>query len=113
METYVSRAIEEARKSHMTQKHGAVIISNDRKFVTGHNDYNDVSLRKKSSIHAEHRAIKLALQANINLKRCKLVVVRISNHNKLMYSEPCVNCKKLIEKHGVPMVYYSKEDQQD
>lgn len=62
------------------------------------------------TIHAERNAIKNVGDTN-KLNGASIYVIRVSNQNCIMNSEPCHDCRLLIEKcqknYGLRNVYYS------
>jgi len=62
------------------------------------------------TIHAERAALKAVGDVSL-LRGAILVVVRVSKRGELLYSEPCHECRrhleKAMEKHGLKRVYYS------
>ena len=63
------------------------------------------------SLHAEAMAIQCmernAHNHNNKPHKYKLYVMRFSKDGSLMPSEPCPNCKRLIEKAGIRKVFWS------
>lgn len=105
------RAIALAKKSTMTQRHGAVIVKNGEIIGEG---YNHVAtyLSHSFSCHAEVAAIlSLKKKSKKYLEDCTMIVVRISNHTlspqHLKMSKPCERCTQEIIKHGIRKVFYS------
>tara|TARA_B100001029_G_C14936851_1_gene380923 strand:- start:289 stop:621 length:333 start_codon:yes stop_codon:yes gene_type:complete len=104
----IQQAINEAKKSNMLQKHGAIIIYRNKVVSRGHNHfikYRRYKNGKYKSIHAEIMAIR-DLPSSYIISKCKMIVVRfISGHMRL--SLPCKHCQKIIKKHKVLAVYHS------
>ncbi len=104
---YISIAIQEAEKSPMEHKHGAVVVKNRAIIGKGHNtNYPDV----KCGMYSLHAEISAILNCGIHkhiLKNSIVCVVRINKQGDLKYSKPCENCTKFIEKYKVRRVYYS------
>ena len=72
-----------------------------------------------SGIHAEHDAIRKLLPLRRKRKKpinVTLLVVRISNRNKLQTSKPCINCLKIIKTlpqklgYNIKHIYYSDDN---
>ena len=111
-------AIKMARRSYMTQRHGAVIIRNGEIIARGNNRHM-THLNHVYSLHAEMDVIadlkrRYADQCKSKrwLKDCRLYVVRVgpdSQNNPLRMSKPCTNCKQAIQHTGIPIVFYSNE----
>jgi tRNA(Arg) A34 adenosine deaminase TadA len=108
MTEYITCAIHEAKRSKMGHKHGCVIIYKNKVISKGHNYRVDFYFHQRS-IHAEIDAIKKIRKMNIDLGKCILYVVRISNNDSsaLMLSKPCTFCTEAILKYGIGKVYYS------
>jgi deoxycytidylate deaminase len=111
-------AVRLAKRSYMTQRHGAVITRNGEIIARGFN-HHVTHLNHLFSLHAEMDAIadlKKRYASECKSKRwlrdCRLYVVRIgpdSQDNPLRMSKPCVNCKQAIQQIGIPIVFYSNE----
>jgi deoxycytidylate deaminase len=118
-------AVELAKKSNMSNKHGSVIIDNKGNIIsTGFNKMLCISKDKlkifdkdtkvKISNHAEEVALKKADPKKLN--GAKLYIIRagvgICGENPIfMNSKPCKRCTQIIEtcikKFGLKAVYYS------
>jgi len=118
-EYYCDVAHNLALKSSMTQKHGCVIVYNDEIIAQGMNRQYDC-MKEVDSIHAEVNAInqlRKIMQKSKDknfIQKCKLYVVRIGTPNMdypLKNSKPCSHCTKVIERVGIPEVYYSTDDE--
>ena len=86
-------------------------FSKDGKIIgRGYNIGFAQPLRNRYSIHAEVSAIFNTLKAKHKIKGADLYVVQLFEDNsgeRLRCSKPCMNCKSVIEKHGIKNVYYS------
>ncbi|GIU69090.1 MAG: hypothetical protein KatS3mg002_0326 [Candidatus Woesearchaeota archaeon] len=111
--TIIRKAIEEAKKSsHKSHRLGAVIFSNGTKIISwGHNHsqraarrVNSKYLKWPKTIHAEVDAI---LKSRTDLKRKKILVVRINNHDQFLLAKPCEWCQLYLKYVGIRHVYYS------
>lgn len=133
---FFGKCVHLAHKSNLTQKHGCVLVKNNkiiscgynfklRKFVQ--NPYASAQPPSQSadynvfSVHAEISTIKKVKKQD--LSNCELYVIRIgplaSRRNDLKedelertsfeykYSCPCPMCAKTIQSHGIKRVYYS------
>lgn len=118
-EYYCEVAHNMALKSSMNQKHGCVIVYNDEVIAQGMNHQFNNCMKKVDSIHAEVNAInqlRKIMQKNKDknfIQKCKLYVVRIGTSNMdypLKNSKPCSHCTKVIQRVGIPEVYYSTDD---
>lgn len=117
---FCQMALEEARKSYMNQKHGCVIIHNDKEVVAQGFNHDLCTMNDVNSIHAEVSAInqlRKILKTNKDknfVQRCKLYVVRVGSpvmNYPMKNSKPCEHCTKSIFKMGIPTVYYSTDDE--
>tara|TARA_B100000427_G_C15244487_1_gene479352 strand:+ start:139 stop:477 length:339 start_codon:yes stop_codon:yes gene_type:complete len=107
--------IEEATRiaessSVICASHGAVVIYRGKIIGRGCNKYclRDKK-RKIFSIHAEVSAVQDALR-RINLdelKKTKIIIVRINNDGEIKDSFPCEKCRKYLIDHGIRNIYYS------
>ncbi len=116
-----NEAIKMAKRSYMTQRHGAVIVRNGEIIAKGYN-HHVTHLNHLFSLHAEMDAIadlkKKYPESKSKrwLKDCRLYVVRIGpdrQDNPLRMSKPCINCKQAIQNLGIPIVFYSNEVPED
>ena len=117
---FVQVAHDNAQKSCMIQKHGCVIVYNNKDIIAeGINQY-ECDMKEVDTIHAEVDAIN-KLRKIMNTKKdktfvqkCKLYVVRIGSKSMdypLKQSKPCEHCTKVILRVGIPFVYYSTQDE--
>jgi deoxycytidylate deaminase len=95
----------EARKSTMLHRHGAIIYRNGEVLSQAHN-HRASYLCHSFSCHAEVAAIK-AVKNRQQLKNSTLIVVRVGNDDNIKLSKPCENCKQFIERSGIKKVFYS------
>lgn len=72
-------AMKEALKSNMREKHGAVLINNNKCISTGYN--HELGLKNKQSIHAEEDCIKKCKHKHL-FKSSYMVQCRIGFLNK-------------------------------
>lgn len=104
---FVQVAIDEANKSLMSQKHGCVIVHNNKIVSKGHNYriFKDNKSHIKYSIHAEESAIlKLKCKPIDNLH---MYVVRVRD-NEVMLSQPCDKCKAFINSLNINKIFYTE-----
>ena len=108
---YIDAATEIAKNSEVyCASHGAVVVLRGKIIGKGCNKY---CLRNKMknifSIHAEVSAIQDALRKTPldDLRKSKLVIVRVNNDGDIMNSFPCENCRRYIMEKGLKTVYYS------
>ena len=122
----IGMAINEANKSYIRFRHGAVIIYRGRIVAKGYNKQKSVRnilkhhkiFNGNKSVHAEIDAIfdlvKNGFNVNI-LKYCTMIVVRlpgsgyidIKNTSECLYSKPCQKCSKILIKLGLNKIYHS------
>ena len=118
-DTFCRKAMYVARKSTMRQKHGCVIVYNNKDIVAeGYNHTRNNTMEKIWSTHAEIEAIN-KLRQFIHKKdkhfisKCKLYVVRIGiskREKALKQSSPCPHCSRAISSIGIQKVCYSDDD---
>ena len=118
-EYFIKVAHDNAQKSCMTQKHGCVIVYNNKEIIAQGINQHECNMKNVDSIHAEVNAIN-QLRKIMNTKdktfiqKCKLYVVRIGSKSMnypLKQSKPCEHCTKVILRVGIPFVYYSTQDE--
>lgn len=113
---YVCEAIIEAQKSNLRCKHGSVIVKDGKIVSRGYNKYTGYDrnggafANGKWTTHAEADAIHNCTKSN--MKNADLYVVRFhSKTNEISNSEPCNDCKELIDrcikKFKLKKVYYT------
>lgn len=108
---FLIQAKREANKSNLTQKHGCVIVYNNKIIAKGYNSI--CNFDKMKSIHAEIDALNylnriFKLKDKKLRKKCNLYVVRIKKcDDTLKMSKPCNNCASKIVKSNIGTVYYS------
>jgi len=97
-------AIDQARKSNGSFKHGCVVMSGKNVIAKGNNhERNKVGTL---SIHAEMDAIWRMDSDQYSNK--KAVIVRLSKRaTKLANSRPCSICMGLLKQHGITTIAYS------
>ena len=109
-------AINEAKKSAMVQRLGAVIVRHNKIVARGHNCYTE-QFKEAWSTHAELSAIlQLSKKSRNFFKDCDMYVVRIGTPSMgypLKLSKPCAACEAVIMGMGIKRVYYSTNDEFD
>lgn len=111
-DSFYQKAMYIARKSTMRQKHGCVIVYNNKEIIAeGYNHVRNNNMEKLKSIHAEMEAIKKLRQIMRTkdknfVNKCKLYVVRIGE-SSVKQSAPCCHCSKAIISIGIQKVCYS------
>lgn len=106
-------AIKEAKRSPMLQKHGCIVVHNNRVVSSAHNHMPPMF---QNSVHAEVNALKKIKHKSALLKECDLYIVRIgpdSSQNALKYSKPCAACARFITSCGIRSVFYSTNYEYD
>ena len=121
MDTFLTVAMEQARKSTTSHKHGSVLFCKNQMF-TGYSHYSDnasVSGGACMTVHAEEHAINNFIKwckrrgfsdsyMRRKLKNSTLFTVRVKD-DRVKYSLPCSECVKLIQKHEIKQVVYSDQ----
>lgn len=103
---YLQIAMEQAKKSIVRFKHGAVIVKKGKIVSLGHNKYCfSCYAIHKICIHAEINAI--ANCPTKYLSGATLYVIRLNESGELKYSKPCQRCKDYIIRSKISYVYYS------
>lgn len=115
-DSFYKKAMYIARKSTMRQKHGCVIVYNNKEIIAeGYNHVRNNNMEKLHSIHAEMEAIKKLRQIMRTkdknfVNKCKLYVVRVGvGESCVKQSAPCCHCSKAIISIGIQKVCYSVE----
>jgi tRNA(Arg) A34 adenosine deaminase TadA len=106
---FFDEAYNQALKSDMNFNHGCIVVYRGKIIGRGYNTYINSNCNDKASLHAEVRAIDDAL-TKVNaceLKRCKLVVIRVNKGGQCVNSKPCNNCTSYINKFCIKKVFHS------
>lgn len=105
----IQQCVREAAKADLNHKHGAIIVRQGCTLISGHNYMQSTRLYR--SVHAEVNAIELFKKRYPKswLRTSILVVVRANRNGQLRNSAPCESCQKYIQKHEIPITYYSTE----
>ena len=119
--TYILSAMEEALRSTMRSKHGAIIVKNGKIIAKGHNyeiHNPHRGFSSKYSVHAEIAAMNRVGNRR-KLKSADIYVVRLyfdleDRQISLKNSKPCHDCFKKISKcmtkYGLRTVYFSEDE---
>lgn len=99
---YVDLAIEQAKKSEMYHRHGAILFFRRRVYSQGHNKFDTFAI----STHAEIDC-SLKIKDKKKLPHVYLLVIRLNGNDKLANSKPCKHCLEKLKKIGIKRVYYS------
>jgi tRNA(Arg) A34 adenosine deaminase TadA len=86
-------------RNESKRKAGSVIVT----FSV--NEYLHGSEKSNETIHAEVNALKNVPKKYWN--QCILVVWRVRNDGSLACSKPCKKCTPFLNKHEIPVIYYS------
>jgi deoxycytidylate deaminase len=100
----------EALKSTMNNKHGAVIFKGRELISIGYNqNFNREIYKNKYSIHAEIDALMKAIKAKKDIRGATMIVVRIAwkHNNSFIMSKPCDDCANAIIKNEIGTVFYT------
>lgn len=117
MDELIQMAIEQARKSDLTQKHGSILVCNDQVFA-GYNHF--AGHRSNFAIHAEEHVIRRYLEwcrtkyfsdnyIRRKLKKAVLITIRVKN-DSIKCSAPCRDCIELIKRFEIKHIIYSDQD---
>lgn len=105
---FIEAAIEQALRSDMGFKHGAVIVKDGLIVSRGFNYiYKDRRSKNHYSMHAERSAIYKALHCKVDLDGASIYVVRLNNLGNLSHSKPCYHCAQKIIELNITRTYYS------
>lgn len=105
----IQEAINQAIKSPMRSKHGAIIVKNNKIVSKGYNRYfYYYGHNNTSSIHAEVDAIRNCFPRT-NLNGATLYVVRVRPDGTTTLSKPCKGCCRAISKTNLSGVYYTND----
>lgn len=113
---FCAKAAELAEKSTMQQRHGCVIVYNDRDIIAKGFNHMRCTMETTFSVHAEIEAVNklrqvLRTKNKDYINKCTLYVVRVSrNHeldNPLCMSLPCEKCREAIHAVGIKRICYS------
>ena len=107
IERFLPLAIQQASKSQMLHKHGAVIWKNKTVLGAGFNRFNFTSngnCSRKCSIHSEKDALTCLRQDQIY--GASMLAIRINSSNNLLSAAPCKGCYKLLNRKGLSKIYW-------
>jgi len=106
-----------AESSRERKRHGAVVVKNGNIVGIGFNKYRNnpdqVSpehIKTDCSYHAEFLALR---QAGEKCKGATLYVARLNSDGLDRYSEPCNNCKQVINTAQIKRVVYTETGEYD
>ena len=106
IEKILPLAIQQASKSPMLHRHGAVIWKNKTVLGAGYNYSKTTSNKdgRKCSIHSEKDALAGLRQDQIH--GSNMLAIRIRPDGTLSSGAPCKGCTKLLTRKGVKKVYW-------
>lgn len=96
-------------------RHGSVIYKGGRLISCGinrnkyHEEYGISYNVPPPSVHAEEKAINIALSNGADLKGAIIYVARTSKRGYPAISKPCPKCEKLIREHNIKKVVYTED----
>lgn len=102
---YLDLACKLARQSECSIKHGAVLVKGGSVVAVGFNKPRNNSVTG-GGFYTTHAEIDCINQAGKTLG-ATLYVARINSRGAPMFSRPCENCMKAIQKAGIRKVYYT------
>ena len=116
MQSMIERLREQAMKSNMSIKLASGLFYSKKGFVSVACNSTRTYINKKikPNFHAEE-AVLYNFQTRftrIKTKNLKLIVVRISPGNNLLFSKPCITCTHAIQSFGIRKIYYINEHNQ-
>jgi deoxycytidylate deaminase len=120
MDDIINIAFKQAQYSELLQKHGSVLICDDKIF-TGYNHFT--ICKNSAAIHAEEDVIKRYinwcrtkyysdLYIRKKLKKAVLITIRVKNNN-IRSSAPCRNCIEMIKNYEIKHIIYSDNDNEN
>lgn len=112
---YLELAKKAASNSIMTNRHGAILFSQNIVISVKPNEQSThlIANKKVPSLHSETNCLYSSLNKINEMKRkfgkmkLEMLVVRIDKYGGLMNSQPCLNCCIHLQKFGLQSIYYS------
>jgi deoxycytidylate deaminase len=99
-------AYDEALKSPMNKKIGAILVHRNKIISRGHNYYNMATVFNAKvflfSTHAEVDCINKSKP--VKNGGAVLYIIRVDNSGNIVPIKPCDNCKKVIDKHDLKCI---------
>lgn len=109
---FLNIAIEQALKSELANKHGAILFTRRSILSKGYNKFLNGRQRDTSiSIHAEMNCLQ-TIRKNVKYNKCHILVIRLNSNNKLVNSKPCQHCIESLRNTKIKNIYYSDSDGQ-
>ncbi len=119
---YLEIATQEAQKSTLSQRHGAVIVLNNKVVATGYNKtelsrkklllwYGPKKCNDSGFIHAEYDAIYDLItrtrhtfkNTRIRRKKLDIYIAKSTHYN----SKPCKDCLNMLRAFGIARIFYT------
>lgn len=115
---FIDIASNEAKKSNMIKKHGAILVHRNKVIGSGYNYLTPSSgkihekrtdtNKARYSIHAEVSCIRSVRPENRKyIASSVLIVVRINTDGDYLDSLPCKNCSSVINKYKIRKTMYT------
>jgi tRNA(Arg) A34 adenosine deaminase TadA len=110
---YMSLAIEEAQKSHISYQLGCIAVVSGKIVARGCNTYRTYSkdgmIGRACSCHAEIDVLRKCLKQNIT-KKINIYIARSSNTEELLCSTPCIDCFLKMKHFNIRSIIYVNHD---
>jgi deoxycytidylate deaminase len=102
----IDEAYNEAIKSPMNKKIGAILVYRNKIISRGHNYYNMQTVFNTNvflfSTHAEVDCISKCKHSKKS--KSVLYIIRVDNNGNIIPIKPCDNCKKIIDKYELKYI---------
>ena len=120
-ELLVLSCVEQACRSEMVQKHGAVAVRYGSVVAQGYNyDFGQEIMHGHYSVHAEVNVILECKKQKIDLSEVDIYVIRLKTQKirprrgkpytkvlGIQNSAPCENCARMKDRYGARRIFYS------
>lgn len=117
--SFISSLIDVAKKSEMSSRHAAAVLSGKRILAISPNNrgelkHNLPKIKKKMknlalSIHAEECVLHKIQKMNLPRGKLRIFVIRIGAEYELLQSKPCSQCINFMRLSRIKKVTYSNE----
>ena len=105
----IGLAIQQAKKSPMNFRIGAVLFSGREILGCGHNYHNHWMVKNfRMSVHAEADAM-IGLRHDM-IRKADMVIIRIGRAGDILPGTPCKKCSNLLARKGIKRVYCFDEN---
>ena len=115
---FISLAAQEAEKSPVLMRHGAIAVSNGKILAKGHNHYRSCAstgVIEGCTCHAEcdvlHKLHKKRERHPSKTKRITMYITRIGQAGELRESSPCHDCYEKMLFYGIKTIIFTTENQ--